>query len=130
MTTLRQLAEAATPGEWANKETRVYLRNLGGFDIRNAPNAVANAAYIAAANPAAILALLDTIDRQEAINKTLHRIAKDGVKRQQRKIQELEATIDAQRKLLEQSLISFESMHFADIDKAVKDITTHLEATK
>ena len=62
LTELRKLAEAATPGQWESYETRVYLpHNSGGFDIRNSPNAENNAAYIAAANPATILALLDLI---------------------------------------------------------------------
>ena len=79
MTTLRQLAEAATPGPWAwdddcvsedydtsqhapwlcteNLDTAVMT---GEIHVRES----ADASYIAAANPTAILALLDTIDAQ------------------------------------------------------------------
>ena len=73
MSDLRKLAEAATPGPWSPTKGHPSLRyygvhcasgpiirfhgmgkaNTGGHD---------NAAYIAAANPAAILALLDERD--------------------------------------------------------------------
>jgi maltooligosyltrehalose synthase len=69
---LRKLAEAATQGEWENNGTRVYLpQNLGGFDIRNAPNANVNAAYIAAVNPAAVISLLNQIQSLQAENERL-----------------------------------------------------------
>jgi hypothetical protein len=71
---LRKLAEAATQGEWENNGTRVYLpQNLGGFDIRNAPNANVNAAYIAAVNPAAVISLLNQIQALQAENERLKR---------------------------------------------------------
>ena len=79
---LRKLAEAATPGPWiATKHgvvvggaVRVYENGCAqdqlfmccvvGLD--NTGNQLTNAAYIAAANPGAVIELLDTIDRLTA----------------------------------------------------------------
>ena len=63
---LRVLAEKATPGPWCSNESRVYFPNLkGGFDLRCAPRADANAAYIAAASPDVVVGLLDRIAELE-----------------------------------------------------------------
>lgn len=75
---LRQKAEAATPGPWATKYnlTRVYrahgdprvsqneiARSLFESKPESIVRARNNATYIAAANPALLLALLDEIER-------------------------------------------------------------------
>ena len=71
---LRQLAEAATPGHWdhwqsggihqidAATKTVVHWSGFDQLQTPNEKNAIKdNAAYIAAANPAAILSLLDEL---------------------------------------------------------------------
>ena len=71
---LRELAEAATQGEWeagamslgvytpATNKPIAVLYDSGGDDFENQK---ANAGYIAAANPAAIIALLDRLEVAE-----------------------------------------------------------------
>ena len=126
MTTLRQLAEAATPGPWyAHENGTIWRRPIKdlyqygggvagdksiasaskGWHDENAKGypVEANAAYIAAANPAAILALLDTID--------------------------------AQRKLLERAETVLSASYGDFYDEifevvVLNEITAHLEATK
>jgi len=85
---LRALAEAATPGPWSHYQsggihqidaaTKTVV-HWSGFDQLQTPNEKAtikdNAAYIAAANPAAILALLD---RVKALEKGLSFYADPG----------------------------------------------------
>jgi len=76
---LRELAEAATPGEWEwsgalGCDADALKDGAGGYVLWPAPMCdVAiidvtpqNRAYIAAANPAAILALLDRLELAEA----------------------------------------------------------------
>lgn len=71
---LRQLAEAATPGPWIHWQSggihqidaaKTTVVHWSGFDQLQTPNEKTaiknNAAYIAAANPAAILSLLDEL---------------------------------------------------------------------
>lgn len=79
---LRRLAEAATPGEWRHDDNwRVYCpsrQDIGvattasglvhsskGTDRISRDEAAANAAFIAAANPATILEILDRLERAE-----------------------------------------------------------------
>lgn len=61
VTELRRLAEKATPGEWVSNDPGVVVfPEWGGWVAEDdTENADADAAYIAAANPATILALLD-----------------------------------------------------------------------
>jgi hypothetical protein len=71
---LRRLAEAATPGPWKHgplfgevwrtRGNALYQRVawVKGARSRQAARVAADAAYIAAANPATILALLDELD--------------------------------------------------------------------
>lgn len=61
---LRRLAEAATPEQW-NAESIADMPGYIGFYKEDCD-------YIAAANPSAILSLLDKIDAQEAIIAELH----------------------------------------------------------
>lgn len=71
---LRNLAEAATPGPWGIGEREVgCIADQGGkgYAILRETNgkslpSPANRAYIAAANPAAVIALLDEIDALRA----------------------------------------------------------------
>ena len=109
MTTNEQLkafARLATPGKWDSRESRVYLANTGGFDIRNTPNALADARYIAFANPERILAL---IAENEQADKLLQ--------------QALEAIA-----LRRNTGVSPTYDKWAD--SLVKDIRTHLEGKK
>jgi hypothetical protein len=70
---LRKLAEAATQGEWHQTPTSgIYQGRMIVTDDRAAcigethnANATENAAYIAAASPAAILELLDRVEKAE-----------------------------------------------------------------
>jgi hypothetical protein len=70
---LRKLAEAATQGNWhQTPPSGIYQGRMIVTDDRAAcigethnANATENAAYIAAANPAAILELLDRVDKAE-----------------------------------------------------------------
>ena len=75
LTTLRRLAEAATPGPWylhtsddtlVSSESGEIVQAQGEYMIEYA-SMEADAAYIAAANPQAILALLDRLERQSAL---------------------------------------------------------------
>ena len=111
MTTLRQLAEAATPGPWIEAGPSfgaplpVRLDSVvtdfedgdENFTICDDVSESDNCAYIAAANPTAILALLDTID--------------------------------AQRKLLERAEAVLVNSAYWKSDLS-RDISVHLEATK
>ena len=63
---LKQAALAATQGEWSSYNTIVYLPNVyGGFDLHDSPNPVNNAAYIATANPSAVLELIERLEAAE-----------------------------------------------------------------
>ena len=141
--TLRKLAEAATPGPWVagdDEDSDYFL--VGPHDgdeivfhpvVKLHPQN--NAYYIAAANPAAILALLDTIDSLTKVNASLGRIALDGVKRQRQRIQEMKTTIDVQRALLERAKSVLNAEYGETYDEplevaVLKDITTHLDETK
>ncbi len=56
---LRAALEAGpTPGPWQTYEKRVFFGREGGFCLHDCPQPSENAAYIAAANPEAIRALL------------------------------------------------------------------------
>lgn len=71
-TELRRLAEAATPGPWlVDKKYFAFVTDANGNDVAQAESlvqvkdveqSVLDAAYIAAANPSAVLALLDRLD--------------------------------------------------------------------
>ena len=74
-TELRRLAEAATPGPWRTSkadDTAIMsfdndvAHTVGIYEVE-AETMEADAAYIAAANPAAILALLDRLARVETL---------------------------------------------------------------
>lgn len=71
---LERLARAASPGPWEYQTSNGWLRvgttpaNRGRMDgdiVANDAASPANMAYIAAANPATVLALLDRIAEQE-----------------------------------------------------------------
>ena len=83
---LRRLAEAATPGpwEWDDDHARPGLRHgrsFGGVLFRcgalYGPDA-GDAAYIAAANPAAVLGLLDALDERDALAAKVERVRTVG----------------------------------------------------
>lgn len=72
---LKALAMAATPGPWerktnfyvCNKESTVVARVIAPLTDQNA----IDCAYIAAANPSVVLALIDRLERAESIAMTL-----------------------------------------------------------
>jgi hypothetical protein len=80
---LESKAKAATPGEWQHEDGRnvgLYIDGrfeyslvayCGGPDRENMHEGPANAAYIASANPATILALVALIRRLQAENDDL-----------------------------------------------------------
>ncbi len=76
---LRKLAEAATQGKWSQTPpSGIYQGRMIVTDNRAAcigethnVNATENAAFIAAANPAAIIAILDERDQLQAENERL-----------------------------------------------------------
>ncbi len=64
---LRRLAEAAYPGPWYVENGIDQVRdNVDEFVCETGEDEPVNAAYIAAANPAAVLSLLDECDKAEA----------------------------------------------------------------
>ena len=85
-TKLRELAQRAAPGPWGYElDHGSYLRIysdadsgiVDGCGCCGSPNCdEANAKFIASANPAAVLALLDEIDRLRAIEAAALNLAK------------------------------------------------------
>ena len=86
---LRRLAEAATPGEWYRHYTKIYIQHpmfnaprlkeprgvvATAKEFHQSTQGEQNAAYIAAANPATILALLDRLDAAERVCELNYRI--------------------------------------------------------
>lgn len=70
-TTLRRLAEAATPGPWHDKMHCTVNSGHPHFEVvadteMDHERMTENAAYIAAVHPAAVLALLDEVERLRA----------------------------------------------------------------
>ena len=103
MSDLRKLAEAATPGPWVTTE-RAWPEQVGCCPLVGRPysihrsdnNNVAaastleDAAFIAAASPTAVLALLDRIEELEAAN----RACEDAVAEWGAKAGALQAEVD------------------------------------
>ena len=134
MTTLRQLAEAAkgwapTHAIPANDEDLCFIgvmdtddrfEGIGALDLENHfGDSMLLANFIIAAIPSAILALLDDLDLTNEMNAQL-REQNTGLGEV---LAELEAKVDAQRKLLERVAGFLPlSLH--------AEITAHLEATK
>lgn len=90
---LRALAQAATPGPWQRSGTRTKLREEDCIGVgpdgaciaflpigqpRQHAEAFCDAAFIAAASPGVLLALLDERDR---LREALHQIAWPGQRR-------------------------------------------------
>lgn len=76
LTRLKELAENATPGEWVadrymvlspkrHNLARTYTHSDGNIDRLEPMDKHDNAAFIAAANPATILAMIAEIERLE-----------------------------------------------------------------
>ena len=155
MKELRQLAEAATPGPWnvdkdfpkkvmANDYCIALLHDYAE-DNRDDTGAV-NAAYIAAANPTAILALLDDLDQTNEMNTQLREqntsldkacaeleAANDAFAKRQEwwnnRMFELEVTIDALCKMLERDEAVLVNTAYWKSDLS-RDISVHLEETE
>ena len=81
-TKLRELAMKATPGPWLLRATEwnLYLVQSGregdGSIVDTAYSRRNDIDYIAAANPATVLALLDEIDRLRTIESAARNLAK------------------------------------------------------
>ena len=160
MTTLRQLAEAATPGQWEmrineegawedrwptiHSKNDVIIGNEGFYSDKDIDKA--NAAYISAANPAAILALLDDLDLTNEMNAQLREqntsldkacaeleAANDAFAKRQEwwnnRMFELEVTIDALCKMLERDEAVLVNTAYWKSDLS-RDISVHLEETE
>jgi len=73
---LKMLAEAATPGSWAHGVT--WIEHLGGIvALGNTARSKQDVAYVAAANPSAILELIRQRDELLAALKALDRGCRD-----------------------------------------------------
>ena len=70
---LKRLSEAATPGPWVKTIDGVMPEGekFGIFGNFGANNGEANRGFIAAANPAAVLALIAEVERMTADNTSL-----------------------------------------------------------
>ena len=81
-TKMRELAQKATPGPWLLRATEwnLYLVQSGregdGSIVDTAYSRRNDIDYIAAANPATVLALLDEIDRLRTIESAARNLAK------------------------------------------------------
>lgn len=65
---LKRLAEAATPGPWAHGVT--WIEHLGGIVVLgNTARSKQDVAYVSAANPAAILELIDYVEYLRGKNR-------------------------------------------------------------
>ena len=70
---LKLLAEAATPGPWAHGVT--WIEHLGGIvTLGNTARSKQDVAYVAAANPAAILELIQQRDELLAALRGLYNV--------------------------------------------------------
>ena len=70
---LKLLAEAATPGPWAHGVT--WIEHLGGIVmLGNTARSKQDVAYVAAANPAAILELIQQRDELLAALRGLYNV--------------------------------------------------------
>ena len=100
---LRRLAEQTTPGPWVTGRIRKHGWTVDGPVVTrtvlaelSALNDEANAAYIAAANPQAILALLDERDALEAHRDALAEANSQAIHRwdeQERRVAALEEVV-------------------------------------
>ena len=73
---LKRLAEAATPGPWAHGVT--WIEHLGGIvALGNTARSKQDVAYVAAANPAAILELIRQRDELLAALKDAREMVSD-----------------------------------------------------
>ena len=78
-TKLRELAMKATPGPW-EQINHIVFTETGDLEwvVANARsgNSIIDAEYIAAANPATVLQLLDEVDRLRTIEAAARNLAK------------------------------------------------------
>ena len=76
---LRKLCKSATPGPW-EQINHIVFTETGDLEwvVANARsgNSIIDAEYIAAANPATVLALLDELDRLRTIEAAARNLAK------------------------------------------------------
>lgn len=101
-TELRKLAEAATPGPWVTMdgvhslwidapEKGQHIADVFRH-IKNQPNGFPNAAFIAAANPTAVLALLDELTALRAKVKALEDALAPFAKEDEELTEQMEVT--------------------------------------
>ena len=74
---IRKLAETATPGPWQTRG--LIVTRVANDEYIAGCNYARDLLFIAAANPAAMLSLLDHIDTLEAINSALRAFADEHV---------------------------------------------------
>jgi hypothetical protein len=99
---LKKLAQAATPGPWAANPVFAQIDALPSgvpvcqllwpTELRSEDETIANGDFIVAANPSAILGLIETIEQLRAQNAT-----------QQKRVEELEAALRGLMQACEQS---------------------------
>lgn len=97
---LRRLAEAATPGEWRARGNEVLNGGQNRKPIVTRPDhqGMADADYIAAANPATVLSLLDALEAAEAdaeANEEAHDQALRAIRQMDAEKARLRARVEA-----------------------------------
>ena len=112
---LRRLAEAATPGPWSTAAFQLVIDAARRIDVGMCGHRD-DAAFIAAANPAAVLALLDDADalRAELAHMTE---ARDNARAE---VERLTGVVEAVRKLADRidrhTEIEIDPVEFRDAD--------------
>lgn len=74
---LRELASKATPGPWRTEQANSYKRWLVIGSMSSHVMYPHDAAFIAAANPAAVLALLDRLEAAERVCEAVDGLVDD-----------------------------------------------------
>lgn len=107
---LKRLAETATPGEWHTDDPWIvyaqidgkiiYLANTEKLDVRR-PQSYSNAEFIAAANPAAVRAL---ITENERLLKTEHGMIDGDLARYAHKCQQERDQLKAENEALRKAI--------------------------
>ncbi|EAY4018019.1 ead/Ea22-like family protein [Salmonella enterica] len=129
---LREVAEKATKGPWkvfSDIDTKTFsihtprdkrcenVIKWGGFDCQ--PNAEANAEFIAAANPATVLALLDELEHYKSREERVTKLVMDNSTSWDalyKKLEDAEKRIAEHRKVLN-SLAAVARRYLPDYDE-------------
>ena len=96
---LRKLALAATPGPWQaqqrNKQEAIYIVGPAGVPPACHAFYADNAAYIAAANPATVLALLDELEAAHASRREAQARVAELTEKMQARVDKLTEKVQA-----------------------------------